>query len=198
MVSRGGAKSTDREISMSLTDEAPSPIPMTEYYVLAVITGGEEKFMAHARRMAVPAEGRLIWPRRTLKIRRAGVTMDVTGPLYPGYLFWETRELSDASLTGLKKLPGFIKFLNSNHDIIPLPGRERDSFRELVSDGEVLRISRAVFDENNRIRVIEGPLKRLEGDIVKVDRRRGRARVMLTLQGRTMMADLAFEVLGKV
>ena len=52
-----------------------------------------------------------------------------------------------------------------------------------------------VFDENNRIRVIDGPLPRLEGSIVKVDRRKGRAKVALSFHGRTIVADLGFEVL---
>ena len=54
-----------------------------------------------------------------------------------------------------------------------------------------------MFDENNRIRVVDGPLMRLEGRIVKVDRRKGRARVALTFHGRTMLADLGFEVMEK-
>ena len=54
-----------------------------------------------------------------------------------------------------------------------------------------------VFDEHNRIRVISGPLKGLEGQIVKVDRRKGRARVKLELYEDSFMIDFGFDSLEK-
>jgi len=174
-----------------------SPNARMEYYVLAVKTGREARYLSCAERLTDPADGRFVWPRRALSIRRDGMWIDSVAPLYPGYIFWETRELSDRSIMALRKSPGFIKFLRSNYDIAPLDKRERELFVELIAGGEVIRKSKVVFDENNRIRVVDGPLMRLEGRIVKVDRRKGRARVALTFHGRTMLADLGFEVMEK-
>jgi transcriptional antiterminator NusG len=55
--------------------------------------------------------------------------------------------------------------------------------------------SAAYFDENRRIRVISGPLKNLEGMIVRVDRRKGRARVRLEMYEDSFEVDFGFEAL---
>jgi len=52
------------------------------------------------------------------------------------------------------------------------------------------------FNEDSRIVVVEGPLMGLEGRIVKVDRRKGRAKIMLDLYNDSFSIDLAFEVIG--
>jgi transcriptional antiterminator NusG len=57
--------------------------------------------------------------------------------------------------------------------------------------------SRVSFDENSRIAVISGPLSGLEGRIVKVDKRKGRAKIKLDLYGDSFCIDLAFEVMVK-
>jgi len=166
-----------------------------EFYVLAVRTGSEAKYIAGARRFLEGHEGRLIWPRRNLAVRRLGATVETIASLYPGYLFWRTRELSDGAVMALRKGPDFIKFLNGNADIVPLDGRDASLLEDLLAYGEVMRKSTVTFDENRRIRVVDGPLRHLEGHIVKVDRRKKRARVKLNLHGRTMLVDLGFEVL---
>lgn len=165
------------------------------YYVIAVKTGGEHRYIKSAENLMTGRDGRFVWPRRALSIRKEGVTRESIAPLYPGYLFWETRELSDRSIMALRGGIGFIKFLRSDYDIAPLCRREHELFSELIAYGEVIKKSSVVFDENNRIRVIDGPLRHLEGNIVKVDRRKGRAKVALSFHGRTIVADLGFEVL---
>jgi transcriptional antiterminator NusG len=56
--------------------------------------------------------------------------------------------------------------------------------------------SRVYFNENSRIVVIEGPLMGLEGKIIKVDKRKGRAKIKLDLYDEAFAIDLAFEVIG--
>ena len=55
--------------------------------------------------------------------------------------------------------------------------------------------SKVIFDENKRIRVIHGALKGLEGKIVKVDRRKQRAKVALTLYEDSFLIDFGFDLL---
>jgi transcriptional antiterminator NusG len=52
------------------------------------------------------------------------------------------------------------------------------------------------FNENSRIVVVEGPLVGLEGRIIKVDKRKGRAKISLDLYNDSFAIDLAFEVIG--
>jgi transcriptional antiterminator NusG len=50
------------------------------------------------------------------------------------------------------------------------------------------------FNENDRIEVIDGPLAGMEGRIVRVDRRKGRARVKLDLYDDSFAIDLGIEL----
>jgi transcriptional antiterminator NusG len=56
--------------------------------------------------------------------------------------------------------------------------------------------SKVYFDANSRIVVTEGPLMGLEGKIIKVDKRKGRAKIKLDLYNDSFSIDLAFELLG--
>ena len=53
------------------------------------------------------------------------------------------------------------------------------------------------FDENDRIVVIEGPLKGFEGSIIKVDRRKHRAKIQVDFAGNAHTMDLSFEDIEK-
>ncbi len=64
-----------------------------------------------------------------------------------------------------------------------------------LSFGEVVERSKVCFDENQRIRVLSGPLKDLEGRIVKVNRRKGRAKIKLELYNVNFLIDFGFDVL---
>jgi transcriptional antiterminator NusG len=79
-----------------------------------------------------------------------------------------------------------------------MESKDQDLLGHFLSYGEIVDKSRVVFDENHRIRVVEGPLKGLEGLIVKVDRRKRRAKVRLELYENSHNVDFGFEVLESV
>ena len=165
-------------------------------YVLQVMTGDEER----VRRLTagtLEAEGaRLYWPRRSLNIRRNGRIVNSVAPVFPGYVILETPELTDSIFVTLKRCPAVIRFLESNTNIRPVEGEELALVRHLLGFGEVARQSRVRFDENSRIVVVDGPLSGLEGRIVKVDKRKGRAKVKLDLYERSFLIDFGFEVIA--
>jgi transcriptional antiterminator NusG len=175
-----------------------SKMSSNQYYAIRVCAGKEKKYITSARFALDGDETRIIWPRRCLSIRKAGIVKEQTSSLYPGYLFLETKNLTDRAIMMLKNLPGFVRFLKSNVDIQPLDKRDKEIVLELISHGEIIRKSRVVFDANSRIIVVDGPLKKLAGDIVKVDRRKGRAKVKLHLQGMSLLVDLGFEVMETI
>ena len=53
-----------------------------------------------------------------------------------------------------------------------------------------------VFNENNRIEVKSGPMMGLEGKIVKVDKRKQRAKVQLDLYKESFFVDFGFELIA--
>ena len=172
--------------------------PHRQYFALQVTARREARFLTGARRLVEDYPGvNLFWPRRSLRIRRAGRWREMLQPIFPGYLFLEAQGIDGDLYHGLRGLPGFLRFLPSNRDVQPISERDARPLARLLRYGEVVRKSLAVFDENNRIRIVEGPLKGLEGLIVKVDRRKGRAKIKLDLYDESRLVDFGFTSLEK-
>ncbi len=165
------------------------------FFALQVWTGNEARFLALAERMLAGTGARLLWPRRSLRIRRAGLWRDSVSPIFPSYVFLQSADIDPDLYAGLKRTPGFIRFLPSNEAHAPLEQKDQALLSHFLSFGEVVEKSAAYFDENRRIRVISGPLKNLEGMIVRVDRRKGRARVRLEMYEDSFEVDFGFEAL---
>ena len=170
----------------------------SDYYVIQVKTRGEEKYLKYAKSVIKSENIRMFWPRRSLRIRKKGIWQHVFKPIFPGYVFVKVDSIRPELYWSLKKLPGFFRFLENNHNILPLPENEDRILTSLLRFGEIIQKSVAEFSENNRITILEGPLRDLMGRIVKVDRRKGRAKVKLDLYEKSYLVDFGFSILGKI
>ena len=168
------------------------------YYVIQVKTRGEDEYLRRAERFLGESETKLIFPRRNLKIRRRGEWRDVVAPIFPSYLFLETEEVTPSLYERFRRIPGFFRFLINNDNIVPMSDEDRALLTHFLSFGEIVDKSIVYFDERNRIRVVAGPLRGLEGRVVKVDRRKGRAKVRLDMYSDSFLIDLGFEALDNV
>jgi transcriptional antiterminator NusG len=164
-------------------------------YVFQARVGGEEKLLDFAARRQPLLRGRMLWPRRKLRIRRKGRLSTSEAPIFPGYIFIRSDGPDDACFGEVRRLPGFLRFLESNTNVVPLGPNDVELLSHFLSFGEVVGPSFAYFDERNRIRVTSGPLRGLEGRIVRVDRRKGRARVKLDLYNESFSIDFGFQCL---
>ena len=55
-------------------------------------------------------------------------------------------------------------------------------------------LSKAIM-VNKRVKIVEGPLKGMEGNIKKVDKRKGRIKVAIPLMKREVLVNLSFEMI---
>ena len=168
-----------------------------QYYAIQVRTNSEDDY--RQRFMQKRSDGKLFVPKRMLTIRRMGKILRQSAPVFPGYVFVESENLlADLDIYWiLRRTPGFIRFLNDNTAPTPLNARERYLLRHFMSFGEYADTSKVTFDENDRIVVLEGPLKGLEGKIVRVNRRKGRAKVSLDMCETGFLIDLGFEAVER-
>jgi len=168
------------------------------YYAMQILTNKEDDFVRRAS--AFFDKDRLIAPKRVLNVRRSGKTRTESKPVFSGYVFVESESLLDELdlYWNLRHTPGFIRFLRSNAAPTPLTAPDRRLLRHFMSFGGKADTSKVIFDENDRIVVLEGPLKGLEGKIVKVDRRKGRAKVALDICETGFLIDLGFKVVERV
>lgn len=170
------------------------------YYALQVKTGSEELFIRRAIQSFTPELNgtvRLLFPRRNMSRRKGGVIQQKLEPIFPGYLFLESEELGRDLYWLLRTTQGFYRYLPDNREAKPLEGKDLATLKHFIAFGNIAERSKVRFDENDRILVAEGPLKGLEGRIVKVDKRKGRAKVKLDMYDESFLIDLAFEVLGQ-
>ena len=171
------------------------------FYVVSVQPRREERFVHAAQQLTrtggdLPAEVSFYWPRRKLTIRRKGRKVETLAAVFPGYVFINAESISNQVFRSLKSLPGFYRFLESNDRIRPLSGRDEEIVAHFVKFGGIVGKSTVTVDENQRIRVLHGPLEGLEGMIVKVDKRKQRAKVRLDLYNESFLVDFGFELLA--
>ena len=170
-----------------------------DYYVVQVSTGKEKNFIEDAefKNKFDELSYSIVFPQRILKIRKAGKVTEKQLPVFAGYLFIGTDKISKELYQPLKRCKGFYRFLPNNQEPRFLEGRDLEILNQFISFGGLAKISQVVFDENDRIKVIEGPLSGLEGYIVRVNKRKGRATVCLDMCQTAFSIDLGFEILNK-
>jgi transcriptional antiterminator NusG len=163
------------------------------FFAVQIWTGDEGRFLSIATRRARGYGVRFYWPRRSLRIKRSGNWKESLAPIFPGYMFIQAESIRPEIYGVLKQAPGFLRFLLSNDNIIPLERADQELLSHFLGFGEIVDKSLVYFDENKRIRVVSGPLKGLEGRIVRVDRRKGRAKVRLEMYQDSFEIDFGFD-----
>lgn len=171
------------------------------YYAIQVKTRSEEKFIRLFKATYPEISLPVHFPKRRLDIRKNGKIRISTPAVFPGYIFIEAE--NDEEIIScqwqFRRTKGFFRFLKSNQDITPLTSRDLELVLHFIKNaGPIAGRSRVYFNEDSRIVVIEGPLSGLEGRIVKVDRRKGRAKIKLDLYNDSFSIDLAFEVIDSL
>ncbi len=166
------------------------------YYIIQVATGREQVFIDNLQRLEpeLAREHNFIYLTRELFIRRGGKTLKELQPVFPSYVILQaTGNVDGQTVQALKELPEFYHFLKSNTEITPLAGTDLAVIEHFLGLGPRIGPSLVRFDQDDRIVVIEGPLKGIEGNIIKVDRRKQRAKIRVDFAGAAHTMDLSFE-----
>jgi transcriptional antiterminator NusG len=167
------------------------------YYAIQVRTRGEEKYIRLVRALHPDVTAEIHFPKRQIDERRRGVTIQRTVGIFPGYIFVESEEDDFFKIRwDFRRTEGFFRFLKSNQTIRELQGRDLEVVLHFIKKvGPVAGKSRVYFNEDSRVVVVDGPLLGLEGKIIKVDKRKGRAKIKLDLYDDSFSIDLAFETI---
>ncbi|MDR2510547.1 MAG: antiterminator LoaP [Spirochaetaceae bacterium] len=173
-----------------------------KYYAMQVKTRAEEHFINLINALYPAAELRIHFPRRIVLERRQGMEKSErkTAAIFPGYIFAEINDGDDfiRMIPMFRRMEGFYRFLPSNVHILPLSGNDLEIVLHFIKNSDsVAGVSRVYFNDEDRIVVVEGPLNGLEGNIIKVDKRKGRAKIKLDLYGAAFAFDLAFVTLER-
>lgn len=180
---------------------APLSPVLSDWLVLQTLVGQEPRVAERLQRHFMQ-EQEVVHPRRKLKIRRQGEYLDSEKTLFPGYIFFrghcdDPAQFEERILMltrSRRELPGMIKILGQGRRPVPIYEHEARLIWAMMDAAEIIDYSQACY-EGARVRIVGGPLLGREGIIRKLNRRKGRATVEMTLFGAVNHTDLGVEYL---
>lgn len=167
------------------------------WYAVQVGTGEEEKTKLLCNRMiSNEILEECFIPYYEKKIKYMGSWNISTEILFPGYIFMVSNHVNDL-LFKVKKIPKLIKILGNENEIIPLYDKEVKFLMRFGKEDHLIKMSQG-YIENDRIIIIDGPMKDYEGTIKKINRHKRNAVIEVEFFGRTMEAKVGLEIIGRI
>jgi len=163
-----------------------------DWYAVFTITGQEDKVKERLQ-YRFEDRFRVIVPKRKLKERKGGVWSYRIRTLFPGYVL-VNGNIGVEEYYRFKNVPGLLRLLRSGYEPSKIDPREMEVINRLICNNETIGFS-DVLMENGRVVVVDGPLVSLEGQIISINRRKGRATVRLNFLGETRTVELGISVL---
>ena len=115
-------------------------------------------------------------------------------PLFPGYVIFETEDIDDLFFR-LKKVPELTKIVRTGELFTPLYPEEEYMLGRLGGEDHILSASIG-FRDGDSVKVFEGPLKGLEGNIIKVQRHKSIAVIEAMFLGEKRQIPVALELVA--
>ena len=169
---------------------------MSNFYCIWVKTGFENKFVERLQVLfdSVPDEqnGKLHCIGKQIRLRNGKEFID---PLLPGYVFWETDNIS--RIQDIKDEEGFIDFLPNDNGIKPLSAKDTELVTSFLKYGSVIPVVKVQFDVNDRIVIVDGLFKGMEGRITDVNRSNKRINFEVMLMDGKRILSLSYQEIQK-
>ena len=115
--------------------------------------------------------------------------------LLPGYVFFEAPSSMEPSV--VFPTQNVIRVLSTDNGIWQLQGEDERFVKWVFQYDGMLGLSQA-YKEGDRIRIVSGPLKDMEGKIRRVDKRGMSGQVILSFCGRDIPVWLGFEMIRTI
>lgn len=165
------------------------------WYAVFVKTG-EENLVKERLDYRFGGSPAVMIPKKIIKERKNGKWYRRTRNLFPGYIFIHG-VLDAQTYKNLWQVPGLYKLLCTDREPVQIPDYEIEVFSHLFDKEDTIQES-DIFMEGDRVTIINGPLTALKGKILKVDKRKGRARVLLDFLGEERVIDLGVNIIQQV
>ncbi len=163
----------------------------TSYGCVFCLTG-KERQVAEMIRLACPeAEAITMRKTRYRTCRKVKTLEEVI--VMPSYVFFKAPSETEP----LVRFPhqDVIRILTTDHGEWRLSGADEQFVKWLFHYHGLLGLSQA-FKEGDRIRIVSGPLKDMEGKITRVDKRGCSGQVVLSFNGKDIPVWLSFEMIN--
>lgn len=166
------------------------------WYVIQVMTGMEENIKCQCEKLIdSKILERCVIPYYEEKKKYQGSWHTETKVLFPGYVFLVSDQIIELQ-EALHRVSGLTKLIGAGNEIIALSDQEVALLRRLGKDDQVVEMSVGVI-ENERVCILEGPLKGMEGNITKIDRRKRKAWMKWGCLGESWRCRLGVRLWGR-
>ena len=135
-------------------------------------------------------------PRVTVSSRRRDRRLVLARPLFPGYVFLRFASSREGYIR-VASTDGVVRIIGERWDALaPIPDEQVEAVRRLVTSGDW---ARAVpwIRAGDRVRIVAGPLRDLEGRVQRWHRGRATFVVSVDLLRRSVAVEVAAEVVEK-
>lgn len=182
-------------------DELAGHIPETEdeqpqersFGCLFCITGKEQSIVDQIQTSCPDVRATAM---RQLKYRTCKkVKTQEEAILLPSYVFFEAPSTMEPFVEFPRQ--NIIRILSTDDGMWQLQGEDERFVKWLFQYDGLLGFSQA-YKENDRIRIISGPLKDMEGKIKQVDKRGKSGQVVLSFYGKEISVWLGFELIESI
>lgn len=140
-----------------------------------------------------------------IKVKKDGNRQVIEEKVFPGYVLVRM-VLDDETQSAVRTTPNVINFVGAEER--RATGRGRGHVKPMpLTQKEVNRIFRRTQErkptvkvhlvEGDRIRVIDGPFKNFEGEVIEVSGERNRLKALLSIFGRDTPVELEFSQVAK-
>lgn len=171
-------------------------LKQTNWYVIQVLTGREEWICGNIKQMLDPLlYEHCFVPLREKAYKKEGKYINITKPLFPGYLFLITDHIDQVN-AGLWKVAQFTRVLGTGNSFVPLEEEDVKVFRSLTDKAFNVSLSKG-FIVGNEITITEGPLQGQEGRIRKIDRHKRIAIIEVSFLGKGTKVRVPLEIIEK-
>jgi transcriptional antiterminator NusG len=177
---------------MSLSDTFETS-PCAKVYGCAFCVTGKEETVAQSIEESC-ADIRATPVRQIKRKTTCGRTSLIAQVAFPGYVFLEVEPCGEAIFQlPRENLKALLMTPNSGWK---LSGEDERYARWIFANGGLIALSKACM-EGERVRIVSGPLKDLEGHIIRIDKRNRSGQIMLTFNNRVIKTWLGFEMIEK-
>jgi len=156
------------------------------WHVLFVMTNNEDKVVDFLRRqiqaLNVDMPYKVFCPTRKLVHLCKGEKTEVSRVLFPGYIFMEMEETAYFRRMLRRSTKFFTILRDGEWSFETMRQDEIDAISILLNDLGEIEFSSGLV-EDDRVRVLSGPLKNYCGKILKINKRECKAKIQLTFRG---------------
>ncbi|MDX1917254.1 MAG: transcription termination/antitermination protein NusG [Rickettsiaceae bacterium] len=168
----------------------------SNWYIVHVLSGSEKKvkqaILEQAQKKGILHlfEDVLI-PAALVPELKKGKQITAEKKMLPGYILVKMH-FSDESWHLVKSIPKVSSFLGSGSKPSPVSEIEVQRILDQISQGAALVTAKKIYEEGEKVKVIDGPFESFVGIIQEVDIDKMRLRVSVSIFGRSTPIDLSF------